>query len=104
MMKRWRLRPRWPEDPLRLLVAIDQLAPLSGRHDCIGSVGVGWMIEQRPNVVDKQRIQHLRDFLLIRKVQRTIERNPGTVEKKKSAFDHRKNGPMNNRPLHTKRL
>lgn len=40
---------------------------------------VGRVVEQGTNVVNKQRVQELGDFLLIGEVQRAVERNPAAI-------------------------
>jgi hypothetical protein len=45
-------------------------------HDLAGAVLVGWVIEKSANVVDKQRIKQLGDFLLVSEIERSVKRNP----------------------------
>jgi hypothetical protein len=38
------------------------------------------VIQERANVMHKERIQRFRDLLLVGKIQRTVEWNPNTLE------------------------
>lgn len=73
----WRLGPWWTKDAALLLLRFE-LAAFRGRHHGIGSIRVGGMIEESADVVDEQRIQELRYFFLVGKVQGPLERNPVT--------------------------
>lgn len=62
---------------LALCDSLTVLSPaLSCSHHRIGSVGVRGVIKQGTNVMNKQRIQKLSNFLLVREVQCTIEWYP----------------------------
>lgn len=76
-----RQRSRWLHvSHLRLLFLLTTLRSL---HDLRRSVLVGWVVEKRADVVHKQRIKQLGDFLLVGKVQGPLKRNPvATLEPK----------------------
>lgn len=62
---------------LALCDSLTVLSPaLSCSHHRIGSVGVRGVIEQSTNVMNKQRIQKLGDFLLVCKVQCAVKWYP----------------------------
>lgn len=77
MVQRGRLRPRWSQNAALLLLLFRfQLAAFGGRHHGIGSIRVGGMIKESADVVDEQRVQELRYFFFVCKVQRPLKRNP----------------------------
>jgi hypothetical protein len=50
--------------------------PLRSSHDLVRPTLVGWVAEQRANVVHKERIQELGDLLLVGKVESALKGNP----------------------------
>jgi len=49
------------------------------------------VVEKGSNVVNKERIQELRDLFLVRKVQRSLVRDPDTLQMHRANFDHMSN-------------
>lgn len=78
MVQCWRLRARCSSHILGLLLLVIAAA-FRCRHGDIGSALVGRMIQECSNVVHKERVEQLCNFLFVRKIKRAIERypNPG---------------------------
>lgn len=62
---------------LRLLL----LAALSSSHDLAGAGLVCRVAKESPDVVHEEGIQQVRNFLLVRKIQRSFKWNPGKRRK-----------------------
>lgn len=45
-------------------------------HDRVGSVLVGGVVQQSANIVHEERIQKIRDLLLVRELQSALEWDP----------------------------
>lgn len=52
--------------------------PVCGRHNCICARSICGVVQKGANVVHEKRIQQLSDFLLVGKVERSLERDPNT--------------------------
>jgi len=51
------------------------------------------MIQQRPDVVNKQRVEKLGDLFLVREVQSTVEGNPNTISQVSTTSSAKNHAP-----------
>lgn len=56
------------------------LATLGGSHNLACTSLIRGVVQKRTDVVNKQRIQELRDLFLVGEIKRTLERNPASNE------------------------
>jgi hypothetical protein len=75
------LMERGQSSSLTSHLALLLLSTFSRLHHGAGAGLVGWVEQERPNVVDEERIQELCNLLLVRKVQGSLERNPAIISK-----------------------
>lgn len=77
VVKRWRLRAL-RACQVTLLVSPGTIYRSHGRVDASPRL-VGGMVKKRADIVNEERIQLLRDLLLVGKIQRAIEWDPNQV-------------------------
>lgn len=57
-------------------LALLLLAPFGGSHGLAGAALVGWVVEQRADIMNEQGVKELGNFLLVGKLQGPFVWNP----------------------------